>query len=118
MKSRVEGLVGDVATRIWLSTFHSFCAKFLRFELDNFLGYNSNFTIYDTSDSQAVIKAALKALNLDDKYYPVGAMIGAISDAKNKLLPQILESKRETFTNKRLLMYMSIMNGNCVRIML
>ena len=86
MKSRVEGLVGDVANRIWLSTFHSFCAKFLRFELDNFLGYNSNFTIYDTSDSQAVIQAALKALNLDDKYYPVGAMIGAISDAKNKLL--------------------------------
>ncbi len=86
MKSRVEGLVGDVANRIWLSTFHSFCAKFLRFELDNFLGYNSNFTIYDTSDSQAVIKAALKALNLDDKYYPVGAMLSAISDAKNKLL--------------------------------
>lgn len=86
MKSRVEGLVGDIANRIWLSTFHSFCAKFLRFELDNFLGYNSNFTIYDTSDSQAVIKAALKALNLDNKYYPVGAMIGAISDAKNKLL--------------------------------
>ena len=86
MKSRVEGLVGDVANRIWLSTFHSFCAKFLRFDLNNFLGYNSNFTIYDTSDSQAVIKAALKALNLDDKYYPVGAMIAAISDAKNKLL--------------------------------
>ena len=86
MKSRVEGLVGDVANRIWLSTFHSFCAKFLRFELDNFLGYNSNFTIYDTSDSQAVIKAALKALNLDEKYYPVGALIAAISDAKNKLL--------------------------------
>ena len=86
MKSRVEGLVGDVANRIWLSTFHSFCAKFLRVEIDSFLGYNSNFTIYDTSDSQAVIKAALKALNLDDKYYPVGAMIAAISDAKNKLL--------------------------------
>lgn len=86
MKSRVEGLVGDVANRIWLSTFHSFCAKFLRYEIDSFLGYNSNFTIYDTSDSQAVIKAALKALNLDDKYYPVGAMIAAISDAKNQLL--------------------------------
>ena len=86
MKSRVEGLVGDVANRIWLSTFHSFCAKFLRFEIDSFLGYNSNFTIYDTSDSQAVIKSALKALNLDDKYYPVGAMIAAISDAKNQLL--------------------------------
>ena len=86
MKSRVEGLVGDVANRIWLSTFHSFCAKFLRFEIDSFLGYNSNFTIYDTSDSQAVIKAALKTLNLDDKYYPVGAMIAAISNAKNQLL--------------------------------
>lgn len=71
MKSRVEGLVGDVANRIWLSTFHSFVLV-LRFEIDSFLGYNSNFTIYDTSDSQAVIKAALKALNLDDKYYPVG----------------------------------------------
>ena len=86
MKSRLECLVCDVANRFWLSTLLRFCSKFLRFELDNFLGYNSNFTIYDTSDSQAVIKAALKALNLDDKYYPVGAMIGAISDAKNKLL--------------------------------
>ena len=85
MKARVEGLVGNVAERIWLSTFHSFCAKFLRFEINGYLGYNSNFTIYDTSDSQVVIKSALKALNLDDKYYPVGAMMAAISNAKNKL---------------------------------
>ena len=70
MKSRVEDLVGPMADRIWLSTFHSFCAKFLRFELDNFLGYSKNFTIYDTGDSQAVIKGALKSLNLDDKYFP------------------------------------------------
>lgn len=86
MKSRVEDLVGSMADRIWLSTFHSFCAKFLRFELDNFLGYSKNFTIYDTGDSQAVIKGALKNLNLDDKYFPAGAMLGAISDAKNRLL--------------------------------
>lgn len=86
MKSRVEDLVGAMADRIWLSTFHSFCAKFLRFELDNFLGYSKNFTIYDTGDSQAVIKGALKNLNLDDKYFPAGAMLGAISDAKNRLL--------------------------------
>lgn len=86
MKSRVEDIVGSLADRIWLSTFHSFCAKFLRFELDNFLGYSKNFTIYDTGDSQVVIKAALKALNLDDKYYPVGAMMSQISDAKNRLL--------------------------------
>ena len=82
MKSRVEDLVGSMADRIWLSTFHSFCAKFLRFELDNFLGYSKNFTIYDTGDSQAVIKGALKSLNLDDKYFPPGAMLSAISDAR------------------------------------
>jgi len=58
MKSRVEDLVGSMADRIWLSTFHSFCAKFLRFELDNFLGYSKNFTIYDTGDSQAEIGRA------------------------------------------------------------
>lgn len=86
MKSRVEDLVGPMADRIWLSTFHSFCAKFLRFELDNFLGYSKNFTIYDTGDSQAVIKGALKSLNLDDKYFPPGAMLSAISDAKNRLM--------------------------------
>ena len=85
MKERVEGLVGETAHRIWLSTFHSFCAKFLRFELDTFMGYSKNFSIYDSSDSQAVIKQAIKALNLDDKYYPVGAMQAQISDAKNKL---------------------------------
>lgn len=85
MKERVEGLVGDTAHRIWLSTFHSFCAKFLRFELDSFMGYSKNFSIYDSGDSQTVIKQAIKALNLDDKYYPVGAMQAQISDAKNRL---------------------------------
>ena len=86
MKSRVEDLVGPEADRIWLSTFHSFCAKLLRFELEGYLGYSKNFTIYDTGDSQVVLKQAMKALNLDDKYYPVGAMMSAISDAKNRLL--------------------------------
>lgn len=85
MKHRVEDLVGPLAHSIWLSTFHSFCAKFLRFELKNFMGYSSNFTIYDSQDSQAVIKGALKALNLDDKHFPVGAIQSRISEAKNKL---------------------------------
>lgn len=85
MKHRVEDLVGVTAHSIWLSTFHSFCAKFLRFELNDFLGYNSNFTIYDSQDSQAIIKAALKALNLDDKQFPVGAIQSHISTAKNNL---------------------------------
>jgi len=86
MKSRVESLVGSMAERIWLSTFHSFCAKFLRYELDNFCGFSKNFTIYDTADSTVVVKNCLKLLNLDDKYFPPGAMLAAISDAKNKLL--------------------------------
>lgn len=85
MKERAADLVGPMSERIWLSTFHSFCAKFLRMEIDGFLGYTKTFTIYDSSDSQAVLKSALKALNLDDKYYPVGAMQGAISKAKNEL---------------------------------
>ncbi len=86
MKERVENLVGEQAKNIWLSTFHSFCAKLLRFEIDGYMGYTRNFTIYDTSDSQAVIKHALKSLNLDDTYFPVGSMLTAISSAKNKLL--------------------------------
>ena len=49
------------------------------------MGYSKNFSIYDSSDSQAVIKQAIKALNLDDKYYPVGAMQSQISDAKNRM---------------------------------
>lgn len=85
MKQRVENLVGSIGERIWLSTFHSFCARFLRYELDQFMGYNGNFSIYDTADSTTVIKNAIKHLNLDDKYFPPGAMLSAISDAKNKL---------------------------------
>ena len=85
MRERVDNLVGFGSESIWVSTFHSMCVRILRRHIA-LLGYDTNFTIYDTSDSQVVIKAALKALNLDDKYYPVGAMLGAISDAKNKLL--------------------------------
>lgn len=86
MKSRVEDLVGSVADKIWLSTFHSFCARFLRYELDGFMGYTKTFSIYDTADSTTVIKNAIRSLNLDDKYFPPGAMLNAISDAKNRLL--------------------------------
>lgn len=86
MKTRVEDLVGPMAAYIWLSTFHSFGAKFLRYELEDFWGYNKNFTIYDAGDSQVVIKNILKSLNLDDKYFPAGAMQAHISEAKNKLL--------------------------------
>ena len=86
MRERVENLVGAEAERIWLSTFHSFCAKLLRFEIDGFEGYTRNFTIYDATDQQTLIKDCLKELNLDDKQFPPRSVLGTISGAKNALL--------------------------------
>lgn len=85
MKERVHAMVGDRAKDIWLSTFHAFCAKFLRFEIDHLPGYNRNFVIYDSGDSQALIKSCLKQLNLDDKHFPPAGVQASISNAKNAL---------------------------------
>ena len=86
MRERVQNLVGVAAERIWLSTFHSFCAKLLRFEIDGFLGYTKNFTIYDSSDQVTLMKSCLKELNLDDKQFPPRTVLGTVSSAKNALL--------------------------------
>ncbi|BBB92374.1 MAG TPA: DNA helicase PcrA [Methylomusa anaerophila] len=86
MKERVAALVGPVAKDIWLSTFHAFCAKFLRLEIEYLGGYNRNFVIYDAADSQALIKNCLKELNLDDKQFTPNGVQAAISNAKNALL--------------------------------
>ncbi len=86
MKERVENLVGAEADRIWLSTFHSFCAKLLRFEVDGFHGYTHNFTIYDSSDQLVLVKECLKKLNLDDKQFAPRSVLSTISSAKNVLL--------------------------------
>lgn len=86
MKERVTNLVGAQADSIWLSTFHSFCAKLLRFEVDGFHGYTRNFTIYDSSDQLVLVKDCLKKLNLDDKQFMPRAVLGTISSAKNVLM--------------------------------
>ncbi len=86
MQERAEKLIGPAAQQIWLSTFHSFCAKFLRFEIEGFHGYNKNFTIYDSGDSNIVVKKCLKELNLDDKQYAPYSVQAAISNAKNMML--------------------------------
>ncbi len=86
MKERVTNLVGAQADSIWLSTFHSFCAKLLRFEIDGFHGYTRNFTIYDSSDQLVLVKGCLKKLNLDDKQFTPRSVLGTISSAKNVLM--------------------------------
>lgn len=86
MKERVTNLVGAQADSIWLSTFHSFCAKLLRFEIDGFHGYTRNFTIYDSSDQLVLVKDCLKKLNLDDKQFTPRSVLGTISSAKNVLM--------------------------------
>ena len=86
MKERVQNLVGAQADSIWLSTFHSFCAKLLRFEIDGFHGYTRNFTIYDSSDQLVLIKDCLKKLNLDDKQFTPRSVLATISAAKNVLM--------------------------------
>ena len=84
MKTRAEKMIGEQAKNVWLSTFHSFCAKILRIEVENTKVYRKNFVIYDFGDSQAVIKEVVKQLGLDvDRFSNVA---GKISDAKNNLM--------------------------------
>ncbi len=85
MKERVKNLVGDVVDSMWISTFHSSCVRILRREIDK-LGYNKNFTIYDSYDSKSLVKQCVKELNINDKDITEGEIIGKISGAKNKLV--------------------------------
>jgi len=85
MKERVRSMVGPQSKDIWLSTFHAFCAKLLRMEIEGMAGYKRNFVIYDTSDTQALVKSCLKQLNLDDKQFQPNSVLSAISTAKNAL---------------------------------
>ena len=86
MRERVDALIGDAAQDVWLSTFHSFCARFLRMELEHYGRYAKNFVIYDAADSKGLIRECLKELNIDEKQTAPGAVQAHISDAKNRLL--------------------------------
>ncbi len=85
MKERVAGLVGPIAEKMWISTFHSFGARFLRREIDIYAPYTSQFTIYDAQDAQQVVKNIIRELNLDDKRFPAQNIQARISGAKNSL---------------------------------
>lgn len=85
MRNRIESVVGHEARNLWMGTFHSIFAKILRIEADK-LGYPSHFTIYDSDDSKSLIKSILKEMQIDDKIYKPGMILGRISNAKNNLI--------------------------------
>ena len=85
MKQRVAELVGPVAERMWVCTFHSACVRILRRDAHR-LGYRSSFTIYDQADAVRLVQYVLRDLNLDPKKFPPRTVHAAISAAKNDLL--------------------------------
>jgi DNA helicase II / ATP-dependent DNA helicase PcrA len=86
MKSRIADLVGhDAARQLWMGTFHSVFARILRREAKA-IGYPSDYTIYDTTDSKNLIKTICKEMNLDEKVYKPSEVLGRISHAKNNLV--------------------------------
>ena len=92
MRDRVITLVGDIAKNMWISTFHSSCAKILRREIE-ILGFKKDFTIYDSYDQKSLVKQVMKELSIDDKDITEKEIIGEISSAKNLLL-NALEYKK------------------------
>ena len=85
MKERIARQVGDRARYLWMGTFHSIFSRILRIE-SSFIGFTSNFTIYDSSDSKSLIKSIVKEMQLDDKVYKPGMIQSRISNAKNRLI--------------------------------
>ncbi len=85
MKERVDSIVGFGSESIWVTTFHSTCVRILRRYIDR-LGYDTNFTIYDTDDQKTVMKEICKKLQVDTKMTKERSLLSAISSAKNELI--------------------------------
>ena len=85
MRDRVDAMVGPAAKDVWLYTFHAFCARFLRREIEVLGTHKSNFAIYDAADQKNLLKSILKDMNLDEKRFPPAALQNAISNAKNQM---------------------------------
>jgi DNA helicase-2/ATP-dependent DNA helicase PcrA len=92
MRSRVSALLGTDCSKMWISTFHALCARLLRREAPA-IGLSRDFVIYDSSDQIAVVKQALKELNIDDSLVQPRAALSRISHAKNTMQgPETFES--------------------------
>ena len=85
LKDRLSTLLGPEAQDIWAMTFHSACCRILRRDIDS-MGYTRSFTIYDTADSERVMKGILKELDMDEKTFPPKYVLGAISRQKDQMI--------------------------------
>ncbi len=85
LKNRICAKLGEQAESVWAYTFHSACVRILRRNAD-FIGFNSDFTIYDTDDSKRVIKECMKALDISDKIIAPKTVLNEISNAKNSMI--------------------------------
>ena len=98
MKERVGGLVGPVAERMWVSTFHSICVRILRQNAQLVPGLNTNFTIYDGDDARRLLSMIAKDMQLDLKKYTPRVLANQISNHKNELIgpESALEKAQQT----------------------
>ena len=95
LKERLSVLLGPEAQDIWAMTFHSACCRILRRDIER-MGYTRSFTIYDTSDSERIMKDIIKDMGLDDKTFPAKYVLGAISKEKDKMVsPQEMLDRAE-----------------------
>ena len=102
MRQRVEALVGPVAKKMWVSTFHAACVRILRRDI-GVLGYPSSFTIYDEADAVRLTGYVLRDLNIDPKRFPARSVHAAISAAKNELvLPDEYAAKASSIYERRI----------------
>ena len=95
LKERLAARLGPAANDVWASTFHSACVRILRRDIDR-IGFDKDFTIYDTDDAKRVIKDILKEQNLDEKTFPVRSVLSAISASKDRYEgPEVFRKKAE-----------------------
>lgn len=88
MRERVDAIIGHGSEQVWVSTFHSTCVRILRRYIDR-IGFDNNFTIYDTDDQKTVMKDVCKRLNIDTKMLKERTLLSAISAAKDELISPI-----------------------------
>jgi len=114
MQHRLQSLLGDAGEGVWLGTFHANCARILRREAQ-YLSFDNNFVIMDSDDQQALVKRAIRELNLDEKLYRPTSIHAAISTAKNNLITPAdfpTQSYRDEITKRIYERYQSLLRDS------